>query len=438
MANYRAVTLGLPKSGKTAYLSCAISYLLRYDAKWELQDANRDFLNIAKDMENILRSGAWPNKTRSYNRLEFRAEGNAVTITDWMGEMFGALDDFESYRDCPEEMKNQFRDSILKATHLLIFIDGTTIQNHDTIKRIQRCLEGLQSMLEEFHKEGTERKEISFIVTKCDELTSVPAYCDSTGAVSVDLLSQALQEHFSDFFRSIKGLNNWLSYKTYSVSCLPVKEHRCFHLNHGLVATNDWTYEDMKGQLAPITADFIGNDIVKENDWRIGWVFVAVVGSVILAVIGVVIGAVVVGYSGMVFGSVIGGVISGRDGGMIGIEIGGVIGVVIGVVVGAVSGAVSRRELVGNVRRMIVEKRIWWEIGKMIGYVILGIIMLIAAGIAGFIGWIGANIGADLGAGIGAGIGERFGWMFGWGVGGIVWKILMKISGISWIMEKID
>ncbi|MCI7698007.1 MAG: hypothetical protein MSQ05_01235 [Akkermansia sp.] len=95
MANYNAVTLGLPESGKTAYLSCAMSYLVRYDEKWQLQNANRDFLNMMNDTEDIMRGGAWPDKTRSNNKLEFKVEGNAVTINDWMGEMFEALDDFK-------------------------------------------------------------------------------------------------------------------------------------------------------------------------------------------------------------------------------------------------------------------------------------------------------------------------------------------------------
>ena len=205
MTNYNAVTLGLPESGKTAYLSCAMSYLVRYDEKWQLQDANRDFLNMMNDTEDIMRRGAWPDKTRSNNKLEFKVDGDAATITDWMGEMFEALDDFEAYGDCSEEMKQQFRDSIQNATHLLIFIDGTTIQNNDTTKRIQRCLSGLQLMLEGFHKAGAESKKIAFIVTKCDELTGIAPYCDATGAVSDEFLLQALQKNFWVFFRYIKN-----------------------------------------------------------------------------------------------------------------------------------------------------------------------------------------------------------------------------------------
>ena len=291
MKTYRAVTLGLPESGKTAYLSCAMSYLVRYDDKWQLQDANRDFLNMMNDTEDIMQSGAWPDKTRSNNKLEFKVDGNAVTVTDWMGEMFEALDDFEAYRDCSEEMKQQFRDSIRNATHLLIFIDGTTIQNNDTTKRIQRCLAGLQLMVEEFHKAGVESKKIAFIVTKCDELTGIAPYCDSTGAVSDELLLQALQKNFWIFFRYIKNVESWLSHKVYSVSCLPVKEHRRTTLNYGLVATDAWNANDMKEQVAPIadvcfySKEEIGEDIewgywVVEWGWLIGWCIGWCIGGV--------------------------------------------------------------------------------------------------------------------------------------------------------------
>ena len=321
MTNYNAVTLGLPESGKTAYLSCAMSYLVRYDEKWQLQDANRDFLNMMNDTEDIMRRGAWPDKTRSNNKLEFKVDGDAATITDWMGEMFEALDDFEAYGDCSEEMKQQFRDSIQNATHLLIFIDGTTIQNNDTTKRIQRCLSGLQLMLEGFHKAGAESKKIAFIVTKCDELTGIAPYCDATGAVSDEFLLQALQKNFWVFFRYIKNVESWLSHNVYSVSCLPVKEHRRTTLDHGLVATNNWTLGDMKGQVAPFTTIYFSNDIGK------------LIETLIVALIGALIGAL----GGVWIGTMIGASIGGRIGGRIGALGGGVIGALFGGWNGALS-----------------------------------------------------------------------------------------------------
>ncbi|MCI7698008.1 MAG: hypothetical protein MSQ05_01240 [Akkermansia sp.] len=310
MKTYRAVSLGLPESGKTAYLSCAISYLVRNDENWQIKDGNKDFLAMMNDTERIMQSGAWPDKTRSNNKLEFKVEGNAVTITDWMGEMFEALTDFKAYRDCSEKMKKQFRDSIQNATCLLIFIDGTTIRDHDTTKRIQRCLSGLQPMLEGFHRAGSESKEIAFVVTKCDELTGIAPYCDATGEVSDDLLSQSLQKNFWVFFRYIKDVNNWLSYKVYSVSCLPVKDHRSTTLDHGLVATNNWTLEDMKGQVTPIIDIYSKIDIGAFIGGVVGAFICAWIGALICAWIDALIcgwiGALICGWVGAFIGSFIG------------------------------------------------------------------------------------------------------------------------------------
>lgn len=254
MKTYRAVSLGLPESGKTAYLSCAISYLVRNDENWQLKGANKDFLSMMNDTEDIMRSGAWPDKTRSNNKLEFKVSNESVLVTDWMGEMFEALIDFEAYRDCPEEMKHQFRDSLREATHLLIFIDGTTIHNHNTTKRIQHCLSGLQLMLEEFHKAEAESKKISFIVTKSDELTGIEPFCDNTGEPQNHLLEDTLGKNFWTFFRYIKDESDWLSVKFYSVSCVPFRQHRQTTLDSGTVATREWSVEDMLQQVTPIKA----------------------------------------------------------------------------------------------------------------------------------------------------------------------------------------
>lgn len=335
MKTYRAVSLGLPESGKTAYLSCAISYLVRNDENWQLKGANKDFLAMMNDTEDIMRRGAWPDKTRSNNRLEFKVAGNSVTINDWMGEMFEALDDFEAYRDCSEEMKNQFRDSLREATHLLIFIDGTTIQNHNTTKRIQHCLSGLQLMLEELHKSEAESKKISFIVTKSDELTGIAPFCDDTGALQNHLLEDTLGKNFWTFFRYIKDESDWLSVKFYSVSCVPIRQHRQTTLDSGTVATREWSVEDMLQQVTPIKA--VQEEISTKN---LVLVWGMVGGAIIGSCIWYYIGRENPIFLGGTFGGIITGMVLSRDIRyymlkMIGcMVIGGIIGGMIGKVIG--------------------------------------------------------------------------------------------------------
>lgn len=291
---------------------------------------------MMNDTEDIMRRGAWPDKTRSNNRLEFKVAGNAVTINDWMGEMFEALDDFEAYRDCSEEMKNQFRDSLREATHLLIFIDGTTIQNHNTTKRIQHCLSGLQLMLEEFHKAEAESKKISFIVTKSDELAGIAPFCDDTGALQNHLLENALGKNFWTFFKYIKDESNWLSVKFHSVSCVPIREHRQTTLDNGIVATGEWSVEDMLHQVAPIRG--IQKDISAKS-LVLFWGMIA--GSVIIgSYIWYYLGLEKPIYFGGSIGAIITGMVLSRDFRysmlkMIGcMVIGGIIGGIIGKVIG--------------------------------------------------------------------------------------------------------
>ena len=336
MKTYRAVSLGLPESGKTAYLSCAISYLVRNDENWQLKGANKDFLSMMNDTEDIMRSGAWPDKTRSNNILEFKVSNESVLVTDWMGEMFEALIDFEAYRDCPEEMKHQFRDSLREATHLLIFIDGTTIHNHNTTKRIQHCLSGLQLMLEEFHKAEAESKKISFIVTKSDELTGIEPFCDNTGEPQNHLLEDTLGKNFWTFFRYIKDESDWLSVKFYSVSCVPIKQHRQTTLDSGTVATREWSVEDMLQQVTPIKA--IQEEISAKNLVLVWGMVVG--GAIIGSCIWYYIGLEKPIYFGGGFGGIITGMVLSRNFRysmlkMIGcMVIGGIIGGIIGKIIG--------------------------------------------------------------------------------------------------------
>lgn len=245
----KVVTLGLPESGKTAYMSCAMLYMARHDKTWKMMSFNRTFLELMNHTEEIMRSGAWPEKTRTRNDLQFEVEGSIVNITDWAGEHFEALADYEAGRSFSDEMGQQFKTSLRKADYLLIFIDGATVKNENTIRRVKQSLIGFQLMLEEFRKEKVGEKRMAFIVTKSDELERTRFFCNNEGKVDDNLVTKFLIEKYETFFKYMKDVGKWLLCNVYSVSCIPNEQHRRVDLSLGTVATSEWQIEDMEGQV---------------------------------------------------------------------------------------------------------------------------------------------------------------------------------------------
>lgn len=245
----KVVTLGLPESGKTAYMSCAMLYMARHDKTWQMKNANRPFLELMNHTEEIMRSGAWPEKTRTENDLQFEVEGSIVNITDWAGEHFEALADYEAGRSFSDEGGQQFKTSLREADYLLIFIDGATVKNENTIRRVKQSLIGLQLMLEEFRKEKVGEKRMAFIVTKSDELERTRFFCNNEGKVDNSLVTKFLKKKYETFFKYMEDVKKWLLCNVYSVSCIPNEQHRRVDLSLGTVATSDWQIEDMKGQV---------------------------------------------------------------------------------------------------------------------------------------------------------------------------------------------
>lgn len=245
----KVVTLGLPESGKTAYMSCAMLYMARHDATWQMKNANRPFLELMNHTEEIMRSGAWPEKTRTRNDLQFEVEGSIVNITDWAGEHFEALADYEAGRSFSDEGGQQFKTSLREADYLLIFIDGATVKNENTIRRVKQSLIGLQLMLEEFRKEKVGKKRMAFIVTKSDELERTRFFCNNEGKVDNSLVTKFLKKKYETFFKYMTDVKKWLLCNVYSVSCIPNELHRRVDLSLGTVATSEWQIEDMVGQV---------------------------------------------------------------------------------------------------------------------------------------------------------------------------------------------
>lgn len=245
----KVVTLGLPESGKTAYMSCAMLYMARHDATWQMKNANRTFLELMNHTEEIMRSGAWPEKTRTVNALQFEVEGSIVNITDWAGEHFEALGDYEAGRSFSDEGGQQFKTSLREADYLLIFIDGATVKNENTIRRVKQSLIGLQLMLEEFRKEKVGEKRMAFIVTKSDELERTRFFCNNEGKMDNSLVTKFLKKKYETFFKYMEDVKKWLLCNVYSVSCIPNEQHRRVDLSLGTVATSEWQIEDMKSQV---------------------------------------------------------------------------------------------------------------------------------------------------------------------------------------------
>ena len=90
----KIITLGLPSSGKSCYMSVAVSYMFR-NQMYAIVSSNRSLRSVADEIEERMQSGQWVEKTIGREEYRFTKKGwlfdTNYVLHDWNGEYFRLL-----------------------------------------------------------------------------------------------------------------------------------------------------------------------------------------------------------------------------------------------------------------------------------------------------------------------------------------------------------
>lgn len=310
MKTLKIVSFGNSNSGKTNYLSCALRFITKkYRKKLQLLGNNTFFQNFIGDATKNLPNGKWVNKTPSRNIFDFkikkiRNDSNTslslwenilmvliiilaivffpitiiwllcrdddeknVTIHDWMGDAFEAMDYetstasrgvsiggdmcipqnlFAKWKEMKLEpsLLHEFVNDINTADCFMIFIDSAVLFSPDAKSLISRRLAGFTELLRM-------RKELpgfDIVVSKADQLEGIAAFSmKRAGKTMLDLdkIEKELREEFDFFFNYLEWMH--CDKCTISlVSCVPKPDHRRVDPERGVIPNEKWTLDDLE------------------------------------------------------------------------------------------------------------------------------------------------------------------------------------------------
>lgn len=266
MRTEQIITLGNAASGKTNFMACSMLYISRRMKETiKLNGNNKYFNNIIQRTNAEMKEGKWLPKTSATTNLDFQmrepnwlsmilgkwlAHQRQILLHDWMGEAFEALRDLDKWESPPfnldPNLKNNFIKDVGDSQYFLIFLDANCLYNKDMASQINKCLNGLQELLEQ---SPGKKRYFACALSKSDMLEKIREYTQGDGSLNRGKIKNALEDRFDEFFSFL----DWheYPYEVYPVSCIPNKEHRRYDAQMGLVPNADWSVDDMQGQMEP-------------------------------------------------------------------------------------------------------------------------------------------------------------------------------------------
>lgn len=291
------MTLGISNSGKTNYIETSLLYVWRNRGGMaSLHGRNRKFRQLLDETEDTLKRGEWLAKTQQRrelifiskestwasnvlsripilkNKTDFLKQKHRVVVEDWPGESFSslALSDDDAERKFSEEAKlhtqdedelkrwkedalkewkdrkSSFLESISDTGYFIVFIDGESLMDANTISENRKIFYGFIDELKSKQKE----RHFLIVVTKTDLLQDIPEFSADDGLVRVENLRRYVRDKYSSFFDHLE--DKGYPYEVCAVSCVPVKEHRRVDKEYATLPTEKWSVDDMSNQLAPL------------------------------------------------------------------------------------------------------------------------------------------------------------------------------------------
>ncbi len=240
MSAKKIMLLGLPRSGKTNYVSSVIAYMGRYGCNgWRVQEGNGTVDERIDELQDALRDGIWLPKTDKdggpdeyrFQKPGFLWGSDEVIIKDWPGEAFadivagGSNGDFE--KDCKE------------AQGFMLFLDGEYLEYEE--KEVRKCLRELK---ERMFASAIGRRSFALVVTKSDYL--FPEFSLNNHYVTneehfecVEKKRQGIRESYGAFFNMAETRR--YSNEIFFVSLVPEKKFFVDKTERGRIPRSNWS-----------------------------------------------------------------------------------------------------------------------------------------------------------------------------------------------------
>lgn len=280
----KIITLGLPSSGKSCYMSVAVSYMFR-NKMYDIVASDRNLRAVADEIEERMQSGQWVEKTIGREEYRFTKKGvfteTNYVLHDWNGEYFRllGLEEDQALMEWNkaqeringrivkgDELRKLYEADCRDADAILLFIDAKTLMEVEDRKVTRNSLNTLIDIL----KKSEKKRVIAIVLTKVDYLEESETFCRGDKMIDIEKVGNYLQSKYNSFFSVV--ISNRHKVSVSAVSCIPVKAHRNNKGGHGTVPNKDWTLKDLSFTIVDGGRDErFGNDMLTPIRWTISY-----------------------------------------------------------------------------------------------------------------------------------------------------------------------
>lgn len=302
----KIITLGLPSSGKSCYMSVAVSYMFREKMYDIASSSNSSLRMVADEIEERMQSGQWVEKTIGREEYTFTKKGRFIetlrrsmpdplakifkkkgwfetsyVLHDWNGEYFRKLGLNEDQASGEwnkaqekingdivkgDDLRKLYETDCREADAILLFIDAKTLLDAEDRSATRNSLNTLTDILNMSEK----KRVIAIVLTKVDYLEESETFCRGDKMIDIEKVENYLQSKYNSFFSVV--ISNRHRVSVSAVSCIPVKAHRNNKRGHGTLPNKDWTLKDLSFTIVDGGKDErFGNDMLTPIRWTISY-----------------------------------------------------------------------------------------------------------------------------------------------------------------------
>ena len=278
----KIITLGLPSSGKSCYMSVAVSYMFR-NKMYDIVASDRNLRAVADEIEERMQSGQWVEKTFGREAYMFTKKGwfteTSYVLHDWNGEYFRllGLEEDQALMEWNkaqeringkivkgDELRKLYEADCRDADAILLFIDAKTLLDAEDRSATRNSLNTLTDILNMSEK----KRVIDVVLTKVDYLEESEIFCRDDKMIDIEKVVNYLLDKYNSFFSGVVA--NMHKVSVSAVSCIPVKAHRNNKGGRGTVPNEDWSLNDLNHTIVDGGKDErFGNDMLTPIRWLI-------------------------------------------------------------------------------------------------------------------------------------------------------------------------
>lgn len=266
----KIVITGSPGSGKTSYVALSLCCIYQMSAQknspyslWT-EDTQKETVYIM-DYPQKMKKGEWPSKTQIQFDGFFNVDhDNPICIWPRCSTDFQMIDlpgELCSRETLTEQLSHDTGDlkalleRVREAKYFMLMVDVTRLEDAEADEQ-KDTLRGISDILNDI---VSPKIRIAIVFTKCDRL--------NPDLYPEEKREDLLRRKFQEYHAAASKVFSKATIRYFCVSCLPKGGHRDTDVKRGVIATKDWSWEDMKTQLQPWIWIFKQESIFGKCKW---------------------------------------------------------------------------------------------------------------------------------------------------------------------------